>query len=371
MSIALILQTSGGTIQKLRYYQDDIQGRIEAGKCTPDDALALYKDTSFLLSCADTLRRKAVGDSVTYVINRNINFTNRCIGTCRFCAFKKPDGYILSIPEILEKTREAVQINATEICIQGGLLPDWDIFNYCEILESIKEEFPQLHIHAYSPMEVFHAARNSNISVKEALSRLKRAGLGSMPGTAAEILVDRVREEICPEKLTTHEWIDVVRSAHRQGIPTTSTIMYGHIETLQERIEHIFIIREIQKKTGGFTEFVPLPFLPNNNRLGGSTNVPRGIEDLKLHALARVLLYPHIKNIQTSWVKLGKKMAQAALDCGANDLGGTLMEENISRSAGATNGEYMTPEEFGRLIREIKRVPQQRDTLYRLPIPDN
>lgn len=255
-----MLQTSGGTIQKLRYYQDDIQGRIEAGKCTPDDALALYKDTSFLLSCADSLRRKAVGDRVTYVINRNINFTNRCIGTCRFCAFKKPDGYILSIPEILEKTREAEEINATEICIQGGLLPDWDIFNYCEILESIKEGFPQLHIHAYSPMEVFHAARNSNISIKEALSRLKKAGLGSMPGTAAEILVDRVREEICPEKLTTHEWIDVVRSAHRQGIPTTSTIMYGHIETLQERIEHIFIIREIQKKTGGFTEFVPLPF---------------------------------------------------------------------------------------------------------------
>jgi FO synthase subunit 2 len=371
MSIALWLQTSGGTIQKLRYYQDDIQGRIEAGKCTMDDALVLYKNPSFLLSCADSLRRKAVGDAVTYVINRNINFTNRCIGTCRFCAFKNPDGYILEISEILEKTRAAVRINATEICIQGGLLPDWDVSNYCEILESIREEFPRLHIHAYSPMEVFHAARNSNISVKEALSSLKKAGLGSMPGTAAEILVDRVREEICPEKLTTHEWIDVVRSAHRQGIPTTATIMYGHIETLQERIEHIFIIREIQKKTGGFTEFVPLPFLPHNNRLGGSIHVPRGIEDLKLHALARVLLYPHIKNIQASWVKLGKKMAQAALDCGANDLGGTLMEENISKSAGAMNGEYMTPEEFDRLIREIKRVPQQRDTLYGLQIPDN
>jgi FO synthase subunit 2 len=176
-------------MQKLRYYQDEIQGRIEAGKCTLDDALALYRDTSSLLSCADSLRRKAAGDVVTYVINRNINFTNRCVGTCRFCAFKKLDGYILSIPQILEKTREAARINATEICIQGGLLPDWDISNYCEILERIKEEFPQLHIHAYSPMEVFHAARNSDISIKEALSCLKKAGLDSMPGTAAEILV--------------------------------------------------------------------------------------------------------------------------------------------------------------------------------------
>ena len=271
----------------------------------------------------------------------------------------------MTIPEILEKTKAAVDINATEVCIQGGLLPDWDIFNYCEILESIKNEFPQLHIHAFSPMEVFHAAGNSNLSIKETLSCLKKSGLGSMPGTAAEILADRVREEICPDKLTTHEWINVVRTAHRTGIPTTATIMYGHIETLRERIEHILTIREIQKKTGGFTEFVPLPFMPLNNMLGTGKQVSRGVEDLKLHALARVLLYPHIRNIQVSWVKLGKKLAQSALDCGANDLGGTLMEEKISKSAGATSGEYMAPSEFERLIREIKRVPKQRDTLYR------
>lgn len=364
MSTAL-REHSGGVIQLLQTIQDDVEKRIEAGRCTIDDAECLYDNPALLFSLADRLRKKAAGDDVTYVINRNINFTNRCIGTCRFCAFRKQDGYVLSIPEILEKTRAAVRINATEICIQGGLLPDWDVFNYCEILERIKEEFPQLHIHAFSPMEVFHAAHNSNMSVKEALMHLKKSGAGSMPGTAAEILVDRVREEICPDKLTTHEWIDVVRSAHRLGIPTTATMMYGHIETVRERIEHLLVIREIQKKTGGFTEFVPLPFLPYNNTLGEENSVSRGMDDLKLHALARVFLYPHIKNIQASWVKLGRKLAQCALDCGANDLGGTLMEENISRSAGATSGEYMPPEEFVRLIRGINRTPRRRDTLYR------
>ncbi len=287
------------------------------------------------------------------------------MGTCRFCAFRNPQGYILSIPEILEKTREAVKINATEVCIQGGLLPDWNVFNYCEILEKIKVEFPQLHIHAFSPMEVFHAAQNSNMSVKEVLSYMKTSGLGSMPGTAAEILVDRVREQICPDKLTTHEWIEVIKTAHKSGIPTTSTIMYGHIETLRERVEHLLTIREIQKKTGGFTEFVLLPFMQYNNTLGAGREVSHGIEDLKFHALARVFLYPHIRNVQASWVKLGKKLTQSALKCGVNDLGGTLMEENISRSAGATNGEYMTPKEFERMIREINRVPQQRTTLYK------
>jgi FO synthase subunit 2 len=365
MSIALRLKNSGGTIQKLQTIQDDVESRIEAGKCTMDDAEILYNYPALLFAIADRLRKRTVGDTVTYVINRNINFTNRCIGTCRFCAFRKLDGYILSIPEILEKTRAAVELKATEVCIQGGLLEDWDVSNYCDILERVKDEFPSLHIHAFSPMEVFHAARNSNMNIKETLSLLKKSGLDSMPGTAAEILVDRVREEICPEKLTTHEWIDVVRSAHRQGIPTTATIMYGHIETLRERIEHLHVIRELQKKTGGFTEFVPLPFMHDNNNLGAGLDVWHELEDMKFHALARVFLFPHIINIQVSWVKLGKKQAQAALNYGANDLGGTMMEENISRSAGAMNGEYMAPEEFERLIREINRVPLQRDTLYK------
>jgi FO synthase subunit 2 len=330
------------------------------------DAIELYDNASVLFPLADMLRKKAVGDRVTYVINRNINFTNRCIGTCRFCAFRKLNGYVLSMQQILEKISNAMEMKATEVCIQGGLLPDWDVTRYCEMLEGIKQEFPDLHIHAFSPMEVFHAAQNSDMSIKKALMNMKKSGLGSMPGTAAEILVDRVREEICPDKLTTHEWIDVVRTAHRLGIPTTSTIMYGHIETLEERIEHLIIIRELQKKTGGFTEFIPLPFMPFNNRLGkGRPGISFGLRDLKFHALARLVLYPHIRNIQASWVKLGRKLAQSALKCGANDLGGTLMEENISKSAGATNGEYTAPEEFIKLIKDIGRIPLQRDTLYR------
>jgi FO synthase subunit 2 len=316
---------------------------------------------------ANRLRHKAAGDRVTYVINRNINFTNRCTGTCTFCAFKDPDGYELSIPEIMEKTRTAVESGSTEVCIQGGLLPDWDIINYCEILESIKKEYPQLHIHAFSPMEVLHAARNSDMSIRQTILTLKRSGLGSMPGTAAEILVDSVREKICPDKLKSEQWLEVVKTAHECGIPTTATIMYGHIETFEERIEHILKIRELQKITGGFTEFVPLPFMPHNNNLGKGLKieVSRGIEDLKLHALARVLLFPYIRNIQASWVKLGKQLAQIALTCGANDLGGTLMEEKISKSAGGKSGEYMGPVEFERLIRELHRIPQQRTTLYK------
>lgn len=325
--------------------------------------MELYSDPPFLFTLADKLRKRSVGDTVTYVINRNINFTNRCTGTCRFCAFREKDGYILTIREILEKTGEAVNNNATEVCIQGGLLPDWDISNYCEILESIKLEYSGLHIHAFSPMEVSHAAMNSNMSVRKVIKYLKNSGLDSMPGTAAEILADRVRSEICPGKLKTGEWIDVVTTAHDLGIPTTATIMYGHIETLEERIKHLFVIRDIQKRTGGFTEFVPLPFMPYNNNLGEGKQLFQR-DDLKLHALSRVLMYPYVKNIQASWVKLGKKQAQFALKCGANDLGGTLMEEKISRSAGATSGEYMAPREFEELIREIDRVPGQRNTLY-------
>lgn len=329
-----------------------------------EDALTLYDNQTLLFPLADTLRKKAVGDVVTFVINRNINFTNRCTGTCRFCAFRSKDGFLLSIPEILDKIREAVNINATEVCIQGGLLPDWDIHNYCEIIEAIKYNYPHLHIHAFSPMEVFHAAHNTNISIKAALTMLAKSGLGSMPGTAAEILSDRVREEICPDKLTTHEWIDVVKTAHTTGIPTTATMMYGHIETLEERIDHMFIIREIQKKTGGFTEFVPLPFMHLNNTLGENKQLSSEPNDLKMHALARVILHPYIRNIQASWVKMGKKLAQSALNFGASDLGGTLMEENISKSAGASNGEYMAQQEFESLIRGINRIPRQRTTLY-------
>ena len=343
--------------------------RAHTGRCTKEDATILAAaPLPELFRLADELRAEAVGDTATYIINRNINFTSMCIGTCRFCAFRDRDGYRMSIPEILEKAREAVRIGATEICIQGGLLPDMRLADYCEILESIKSEFPETHLHVYSPMEVWHAARDG-VGVKNALAALKDSGLDTMPGTAAEILVDRVREMICPDKLNTEEWASVVRAAHCKGIRTTATIMYGHIETTEDRIDHLLLVREIQKETHGFTEFVPLPFMPRNSELGsemlasGNYGVT-GIDDLRMHALARIVLHTHIPNIQASWVKLGTKLAQYALHCGANDLGGTLMEEKISKSAGATSGEYMSPAEFDWIIRKAGRVPAVRDTLY-------
>jgi FO synthase subunit 2 len=345
--------------------------RVYQGKSTKEDALLLLEIPSLeLFRFADELRSLAVGDTVTYVVNRNINFASRCLGTCGFCAFKDKNGYTLSLEEIMAKVREAEQANATEVCIQGGLLPDVGLDFYLAIVEAIKAEFPEMHIHSFSPMEVYHAAHTSGITVKEALFRLKKSGLDTMPGTAAEILSDRVREIICPSKLKTGEWIEVVRQAHAAGIPTTATMMYGHIETLKERIEHILIIREIQKETAGITEFVPLPFMPYNNPVGeklikeGRYATP-GLDDLKTYALSRILLHRHVDNIQASWVKLGKKLAQFALHCGANDLGGTLMEENISKSAGALNGERISVEELEWMIHGAGRIPKERTTLYR------
>lgn len=349
---------------------DDLIERAYQGKNTKEDALLLLQAPPFeLFRFADELRSLAVGDEVTYVVNRNINFTSRCVGTCGFCAFRTNNGKVLSIEEIMSKVREAADAKATEVCIQGGLLPNVGLDFYLDIVESIKAEFPEMHIHSFSPMEVYHAAHISGITVKEALSRLKKSGLDTMPGTAAEILSDRVREIICPSKLRTAEWIDVVRQAHATGIPTTATMMYGHVETPEERINHILTIREIQRETGGITEFVPLPFMPYNNPIGekmireGRYATP-GTEDLKIYAISRILLHTHVENIQTSWVKLGKKLAQFALHCGANDLGGTLTEESISKSAGANNGELISAEELEWMIHGAGRVPKERNTLY-------
>jgi FO synthase subunit 2 len=350
---------------------DDLIERAHQGKSTKEDALLLLGVPPFeLFRFADELRDLAAGDTVTYVVNRNINFTSRCVGTCGFCAFRDNKGYLLSLEEIMEKVREAEQAKATEVCIQGGLLPDVGLDFYLGIAEAIKAEFPEMHIHAFSPMEVYHASHISGLKVSEALARLKRSGLDTMPGTAAEILSDRVREIICPSKLSTSEWVDVVRQAHAAGIPTTATMMYGHVETPEERIEHMLIIREIQKETGGITEFVPLPFMPYNNPVGekmiseGRYATP-GLDDLKIYSISRILLHGHIDNIQASWVKLGKKLAQFALHCGANDLGGTLMEESISRLAGASNGESISVEELEWMIHGAGRVPKERTTLYR------
>jgi FO synthase subunit 2 len=349
---------------------EELIERAYQGKSTKEDALLLLEVPPFdLFRFADELRDHAVGDTVTYVVNRNINFTSRCVGTCGFCAFRTNTGKVLSIEEIMAKVREAKKAKATEVCIQGGLLPDVGLDFYLGIAEAIKAEFPEMHIHSFSPMEVFHAAHISGITIKEALFRLKKSGLDTMPGTAAEILSDRVRKIICPLKLKTAEWVEVVRQAHAAGIPTTATMMYGHVETPEERIDHMLIIREIQKETGGITEFVPLPFMPYNNPVGekmikeGRYATP-GLEDLKIYAISRILFHGYVENIQTSWVKLGKKLAQFALHCGANDLGGTLMEESISRSAGASHGESISVEELEWIIHGAGRIPKERTTLY-------
>ena len=326
----------------------------------------LLKNPFETFRIADELRKELVGDTVTYVVNRNINFTDICINDCKFCSFRNRRRYLLSIEEIRRKVEEAVEFGCTEVCIQGGLLPDADLDFYVSILHAVRDVDRKIHIHAFSPMEVVHAARNSGMHVEDVLRTFKKEGLGSMPGTAAEILDDRIRAHICPKKLKTAEWIEVIKLAHKLGIPTTATIMYGHMDGWDERIQHIMLIKKIQQETGGFTEFIPLPFMWRNNELGKRFRGSSGFEDLLMIAISRILLYPEIRNIQASWVKMGLKLAQAALHVGANDLGGTLMEENISKSAGATAGEYLTPEELRELIAVAGRVPRQRDTLYNL-----
>ncbi len=326
----------------------------------------LLKNPYETFRIADELRREVVGDTVTYVVNRNINFTDICINNCKFCSFRNRRRYLLTLEEIRKKVEEAVEFGCTEVCIQGGLLPKADLDFYVEILQAVRDVDRKIHIHAFSPMEVLHAARNSNMHIEDVLNTLRKEGLGSMPGTAAEILVDRIREQICPKKLKTAEWVRVVKTAHKTGIPTTATIMYGHMESWEDRIEHIMLIKKIQQETGGITEFIPLPFMWRNNELGRKYKGSSGFEDLLMIAISRILLYPEIRNIQASWVKMGLKLAQAALHVGANDLGGTLMEENISKSAGATSGEMLTPDELRELIVAAGRVPKQRDTLYNI-----
>ncbi len=326
--------------------------------------MALWNEPVRLFRLANLLREERCGEDVSFVVNRNVNFTNLCVGSCRFCAFRRSDGYLLSEEEILDRVAAAEMFSATEICIQGGLAPGLVLEDYCRILESVKENYPRMHLHAYSPMEVFYMSKNSGITPADSIRELKRAGLGSMPGTAAEILVDRVRKEICPSKLTTSEWRDVITTAHGLGVLTTSTMLYGHLESLEDRISHLLLLREIQAETGGFTEFVLLPFMSGNNDLGPWSQRMGHLENLKMHALARVALHPLIANIQASWVKLGRDLAGRTTLWGVNDLGGTLMEENISRTAGSVETECMTPGQFRDLIERNGRVPVQRTTLY-------
>ncbi len=322
-----------------------------------------------LVGVADEVRRRMVGDIVTYVINRNLNFTNICVGSCKFCAFRRSpddrDAYVLTLEQIAAKVREALAFGVTEVCVQGGLHPDFRLGNYLEILQTIRKISPDIHIHAFSPAELNHIAHREGVSIEEVVKTLRDAGLNSVPGTAAEILVDRVRSIICPEKITTGRWIDIVKTCHRLGLPTTATMLYGTVETPRERAEHLALIREIQHETRGFTEFVPLAFMPYNTPLwsDGERSPPRIVENLRVHAVARLMLAGYIDNIQTSWVKLGLRGAQLMLRAGANDLSGTLLEENITRAAGGER-QMMMPEQLRGLIIQLGRTPMQRTTTY-------
>ena len=324
-----------------------------------------------LLVAANTLRRELAGNIVTYVVNRNINFTNICFVGCKFCAFsrgpREHDTYFLTLEEIGQRTMEAWQLGATEVCIQGGLPRDLPRFYYRDILRAVKQAVPQMHIHAFSPMEIVYGVELTGMSVADYLSMLRDNGLGTLPGTAAEILDDQIRHILSANKLSTAQWIDVIRTAHRCGIRTTSTLMYGHTETPEHWVRQMRLLREIQSETGGFTEFVPLGFVHQNTLLfhqGLARTGPTLSEHLKVHALARILLAGSINNLQVSWVKLNRRLSQLCLHAGANDYGGTLMEENISREAGATAGQYTSPEDFQSLILESGRIPAERNTTY-------
>src|ERR1700682_4736972 len=337
--------------------------------------LATAKDPALdaLVGVADQLRRLTVGDAITYVVNRNINFTNVCFVGCSFCGFGRgpgaADAYSLSFEEVVRRAREAWERGATEVCIQGGLPRDLDGFFYRDLLRAVKRAIPEMHVHAFSPMEIDYGVLKTGMPLRDYLQMMKDEGLGSIPGTAAEILDDRVRQELSPNKLPVARWVEIITAAHELGIPTTSTMMYGHVEEPADWGRHILLLRAIQKRTGGFTEFVPLGFIHENTRLfkhGGARPGARLEEHLRVHALARVLLHGAIKNLQVSWVKLGFKTSLACLQAGANDFSGTLMEENISKAAGATFGEYVSPEDFRRMIRSIGRVPAERTTTYKI-----
>ena len=344
------------------------------------DGLALYKtkgiDFHLVGLVADELRKRRVGNIVSYVVNRNINFTNVCIKQCGFCAFsrdfREEEGYFLPTEEIVRRAKEAHNLGATEVCIQAGLPPDMEGDLYEKICREIKKEIPNIHIHGFSPEEILYGATRSNVSIEEFLKRMKEAGVNTLPGTSAEILDQKLRDKISPGRITVKQWEEVIKTAHKIGINTTSTMMFGHLETLEERVNHIVKLREIQKETGGFTEFVPLNFvhteapmykhqLHEGIQQGGSGN-----DVLLTHAIARIMFNNSIDNIQMSWVKEGQKMSQLLLMWGANDFGGTLINESISTSAGSEYGQLLRPKEIRRMVREIGRIPAERNTQYKM-----
>jgi FO synthase len=342
-----------------------------------DDGLRLAQtrgqELEALVLAADRIRHERVGDVITYVVNRNINFTNVCFVGCRFCAFsrapRQSDAYFHSFDEIQRRAVEAWELGAREVCVQGGLPRDLEPLYYRDLLRAIKAATPRMHIHAFSPMEVVYGVELTKMPLKDYLGMLKDAGLGTLPGTAAEILDDDVRHQIERIKLRVDQWLDVIKTAHRLGIRTTSTMMYGHTETEAHWVRHLMLLRDVQKETGGFTEFVPLGFVHEFTQLyrsGDARPGPTIEEHLKVHALSRLMLQGWIDNLQVSWVKMSREVTQACLRAGANDYGGTLMNENISREAGSTSGEYLSPEEFHTRIRELGRIPAERTTLYEI-----
>jgi 7,8-didemethyl-8-hydroxy-5-deazariboflavin synthase CofH subunit len=349
------------------------------GELTAEEGAALFAaegdSLQRLLSTANDLRRRRVGDRVGYVVNRNINFTNVCVKRCGFCAFSRghraEQGYFLPREEVLRRARQAWELGATEVCIQAGLPPRIEGSFYIDLCAAIKHEVPGIHVHAFSPEEILYGATLSDRSIEDYLAALKDAGLGSLPGTSAEILDDRIRDLISPGRISTSDWIRVIRAAHQRGIPTTVTIMFGHMETALDRTRHLELIRGIQKETGGFTEFVPLSFIASEAPMVRKSLVP-GVrtavadEDvLRMYAIARLMLDPWIINVQAAWVKQGPGLAQACLDAGANDFGGTLMNESISTSAGAPHGQFLHPTEMRSWIRSAGRIPVERSTTYR------
>lgn len=342
-----------------------------------DDALVLSTaagpDLEALCAAADALRRRQVGDDVTYIVNRNINFTNVCVMACRFCAFSRDlrsdQGYDLDDDEVVRRALQAQSVGATEVCVQAGLTPDRRGRRYPELIRAIKAAAPDLHIHACSPEEVRYNARLMRVGVAEYLAVLRDAGLDSLPGTSAEILDDALRDRISPGRLTTGDWLEVIESAHGLGLRTTSTMMYGHVETWKHRIEHLLLLRSVQRETGGFTEFVPLVFIRDEAPLfraqvGEMPPRPDRDERRRMYAISRIVLGADIPHLQASWVKDGIEAATDLLGCGVDDLGGTLINESISTSAGAGHGQRMTPGRLRAAIRSVGRVPVQRNSLY-------
>ncbi len=352
-----------------------LEGALAGNEITGEEALALFqtreRELEALLLTADALRRATVGDRISFVVTRNINFTNICYTGCRFCAFAKrrddPEAEFLSLDEIATRAEEAWNRGASEVCIQGGLHPDIDASHYRDILVAIKSRVPGIHIHAFSPFEIKYGAERSRLSVEDFLGMLREHGLDTIPGTAAEILDVEVRRKLTRNKLSAEEWVAIVKTAHRLGIRSSSTIMYGHVDAPEHWVAHLSLLREMQKETGGLTELVPLGFVHWDAPIflaGEARPGPTDVENLRMHAVARILLNRWIPNLQVSWVKLGPSVAQRILSSGANDFGGTLMNESISRAAGSPHGQEITPLEMCRMIREIGRTPVRRNTLY-------